>query len=135
MPLPIPLSYIGLHLPAEKLPFQLHTHLCFRCFLNRLHRLVVFLGGGGGQRLLVLWGVFGCCVLHGYDGCVQVMRSAGGQSGRRVLCPSLQDHQPLCREQIPRVRGAQSSFKLQLFLCSKGYAMDNLDEAQCIHLL
>ena len=28
---------------------------------------------------------------------------------------------------------AQSSFKLQLFLCSRGYAMDNLDEAQCIH--
>ena len=25
---------------------------------------------------------------------------------------------------------AQSSFKLQLFLCSRGYAMDNLDEAQ-----
>ena len=28
---------------------------------------------------------------------------------------------------------AQSSFKLQLFLCSRGYAMDNLDEAQRIH--
>ena len=63
MPLPIPLSYIGLHLPAEKLPFQLHTHLCFRCFLNRLHRLVVFLGGGGAAT-------------RGTLGCVQ------------VLCPS-----------------------------------------------
>ena len=30
--------------------------------------------------------------------------------------------------------GAQSSFKLQQFLCSKGYAMDNLDEPQGIHL-
>ena len=29
--------------------------------------------------------------------------------------------------------GAQSSFKLQHFLCSRGYAMDNLDEAQRIH--
>ena len=29
---------------------------------------------------------------------------------------------------------AQSSFKLQRFLCSKGYAMDNLDETQSIHL-
>ena len=29
--------------------------------------------------------------------------------------------------------GAQSSFKLQR-LCSKGYAMDNLDETQSIHL-
>ena len=29
---------------------------------------------------------------------------------------------------------AQSSFKLQRFLCSKGYAMENLDEPQCIHL-
>ena len=29
--------------------------------------------------------------------------------------------------------GAQSSFKLQQFLCSRGYAMDNLDEAQRIH--
>ena len=29
---------------------------------------------------------------------------------------------------------AQSSFKLQQFLCSKGYAMDNLDEPQGIHL-
>ena len=28
---------------------------------------------------------------------------------------------------------AQSSFKLQQFLCSRGYAMDNLDEAQRIH--
>ena len=28
---------------------------------------------------------------------------------------------------------AQSSFKLQHFLCSRGYAMDNLDEAQRIH--
>ena len=33
-----------------------------------------------------------------------------------------------------RVRGeVQSSFKLQQFLCSRGYAMDNLDEAQRIH--
>ena len=32
------------------------------------------------------------------------------------------------------VWGAQSSFKLQRFLCSKGYAMDNLDETQNIHL-
>ena len=32
------------------------------------------------------------------------------------------------------VHWAQSSFKLQRFLCSKGYAMDNLDETQCIHL-
>ena len=29
---------------------------------------------------------------------------------------------------------AQSSFKLQRFLCLKGYAMDNLDETQSIHL-
>ena len=29
---------------------------------------------------------------------------------------------------------AQSPFKLQHFLCSKGYAMDNLDEPQGIHL-
>ena len=28
---------------------------------------------------------------------------------------------------------AQSSFKLQQFLCSRGYAMDILDEAQRIH--
>ena len=32
-----------------------------------------------------------------------------------------------------RFLGAQSSFKLQQFLCSRGYAMDNLDEAQRIH--
>ena len=32
-----------------------------------------------------------------------------------------------------RVWEAQSSFKLQQFLCSRGYAMDNLDEAQRIH--
>ena len=33
----------------------------------------------------------------------------------------------------PGSMGAQSSFKLQQFLCSGGYAMDNLDEAQRIH--
>ena len=32
-----------------------------------------------------------------------------------------------------RGNGTQSSFKLQQFLCSRGYAMDNLDEAQRIH--
>ena len=33
----------------------------------------------------------------------------------------------------PGLQLAQSSFKLQRFLCSKGYAMDNLDETQGIH--
>ena len=42
---------------------------------------------------------------------------------------------PLWNTPCSTPRGeAQSSFKLQQFLCSKGYAMDNPDEPQGIHL-
>ena len=44
------------------------------------------------------------------------------------------NHRPFTVQGGGWIGGAQSSFKLHQFLCSKGYAMDNLDETQGIHL-
>ena len=53
-----------------------------------------------------------------------------GAGGGVLASPGPQTHSPCAAASVP---GAQSSFKLQQFLCSRGYAMDNLDEAQRIH--